>query len=129
MSEVTQAGEEMARRLSPAIGTTREIREALSLVHRHGVTYSRIQEQWCDEAMSDRRTKALEHREALLERRIRQLIESLPHADANDRGNGGEWRVEFGGDPRGCTVKIIPPDGWRNLANNWDGESIGWGDV
>lgn len=125
MAQVTNKGSKIAWRLNPAIGTTREIEETCSLIHRHAVTYSRIQEVWCNDELTDTQSGRLEHREKLLERRITDLVESLPHADANEHGQGGAWRVRFSGDPRGNTVRIIPPDGWSYLHDNWDGESIG----
>ena len=55
--------------------------------------------------------KWLDKRDAELERRITELVESLPHTDMGAIG------VEFMGDPRGSTVKLIMPDG-----NTWGWE-------
>lgn len=126
MPETTKAGWEIAWKMNPAIGTTPNIVETCSLIHRQARTYARIQERWCNEEMSDRTTARLEEREAQIEARIRALVESLPHADPPDsgNGNGGSWGVKFGGDPRGSTVKIVPPSGWERLADDWGREGI-----
>lgn len=83
--------------------------------------YSKIQERWCNEDMDDATRAEVTAREELLEKRIAALL--LPYGP----------RVEFGGDPRGCTVKLhfepkpgAPFDG-RKPANTWGGEESGYG--
>ncbi len=82
------------------------------LLCRHGATYSRLQEANCNgvgtyynedpkrfAARQERFEKALEHREELLEKRIRVIVAEL----------GAGFTVRFEGDPRGHTIKIILP--------------------
>ena len=108
MAQVTARGRFIAWELNPYMGTTSEIQEACSLIGRHAVSYSRIQELWCS---SERVNNVewlrnyYETREARLEARIADLVESLPHTD------NGPVRVEFEGDPRGSTVKLTLPNG------------------
>ena len=98
MAQVTARGRFIATKLNPYMGTTRQIQEACSLIGRHAMTYSHIQELWCV-------PNYYEAKEARLEARITDLVESLPHTD------NGPVRVEFTGDPRGSTVKLTLPDG------------------
>jgi uncharacterized protein YukE len=87
-----------------------DARHMADLLLRHGVTYSRLQEMSCngvgtwygESAASfakrqERFEKRLEHKESLLEKRIRQICESLGYV------------ASFGGDPRGHTVHVIIP--------------------
>lgn len=108
MAQVTARGRFIATKLNPHMGTTRQIQEACSLIGRHAVTYSHIQELWCgNERVNnvDWLRNYYEAKEARLEARITDLVESLPHTD------NGPVRVEFEGDPRGSTVKLTLPDG------------------
>lgn len=108
MVQVTARGRFIAWELNPYMGTTSEIQEACSLIGRHAVSYSRIQELWCG---SERVNNVewlrnyYETKEARLEARIADLVESLPHTD------NGPVRVKFEGDPRGSTVKLTLPNG------------------
>lgn len=102
---VTQAGVKFARKLSYQIGTTDHIQRVCSLLHRHARTYDWIQEAWCSNEMPDRSVALLEEREEWLEARIRDLVQYLPDPDS------GPWKVEFSGDPRGYTVRLVAPDG------------------
>lgn len=102
---ITREGCRVAHKLNYQIGTSGTSQRVASLLHRHARTYDRIQEAWCSVEMSDRQTARLEAREAKLEARIRELVELLPQPD------GGSWRVEFSGDPRGYTVRLVAPDG------------------
>lgn len=120
MPEVTRKGEELASKLNPAIGTTREIRETCSLIARHAQTHGHIQEMWCSVEMSDRQTARVEARETNLERRITALVDSLPETDE------GPFKVKFGGDPSGYTVKIIAPGSLaRRMHDDWGQDGIG----
>lgn len=102
---ITERGRRFARKLNSQIGTTAEIERACSLLHRHARTYDWIQEAWCSDEMSDRRVKALEAKEEWLKRRISELVQMLPEPDS------GPWKVEFSGDPRGYTVRLVTVDG------------------
>ena len=86
---------------------------AASLITRHAVTHSRIQEDRCNGTPGglqpqDRFLIAQEVWEARTEKRDAQ-IESLITRAAEKLDN--VERVEFSGDPRGSTVKIITQDG------------------
>ena len=105
MSEETNKGRKLAGRIERYVGYTTGIAETCSLISRHAQTYDRIQELWCNEEMSDRRRELLERKEAQLEARIRTLVGELPGWD--DENQRGEWRVRFGGDPRGATVVLV----------------------
>ena len=85
-----------------------EARKLALLILRHALTYERIQVAWCNEEMSDRRTRYMEHREELLEKRIRAIVSEL-----------GLAGVTFSGDPRGATVKVLLPSG---KTNDWGHE-------
>lgn len=117
MATITERGRFIAWELNPYMGTTSEIQEACSLIGRHAVSYSRIQELWCS---SERVNNVewlrnyYETKEARLEARIADLVESLPHTD------NGPVRVEFEGDPRGSTVKLLTPSGKVIAADEMD---------
>ncbi len=102
---VTERGRKFAWKLNAQIGTTYEIEQVASLLHRHARTYDWIQEAWCSDDMGDRRRVALEAREERLEARIRDLVGYLPAPDS------GPWTVQFSGDPRGYTVRLVTVDG------------------
>ncbi len=85
-----------------------------ALLCRHGVTYSRLQEDNCNgvgtyynepPASFAKRQAAfearVEHREQLLEKRIAAIVAEL----------GPGFGVHFQGDPRGNTIKIKLPSG------------------
>jgi hypothetical protein len=117
MAQVTARGRFIAWELNPYMGTTSEIQEACSLIGRHAVSYSRIQELWCSSERvcnTDWLRESYEKREASLEARILDLVESLPHTD------NGPVRVEFQGDPRGSTVKLLTPSGKVIAADEMD---------
>lgn len=71
--------------------------EVLSCISRSAVTYSRIQEAWCSQEMSERTTKALERREMLLEKNMQKLAAAI------------DMQVSFEGDPRGYVVRLRDP--------------------
>lgn len=48
MADTTKVGDELAWKLNPAIGTTRQIRETCALIHRHAVTLHRLAEESCN---------------------------------------------------------------------------------
>lgn len=117
MATITERGRFIAWELNPYMGTTSEIQEACSLIGRHAVSYSRIQELWCSDERAcnvDWLREYYEKREASLEARILDLVESLPWtAD-------GPVTVEFQGDPRGATVKLLTPRGKVIAADEMD---------
>jgi len=82
----------------------------------YGVTYARIQERACNGHQTpsgDWDEKAAlrdERKETDIENKVRLLCEQF------------DCKVIFGGDPRGNTVKIVPPDGYTN---DWGREGIG----
>jgi hypothetical protein len=124
MPEITVRGRKLARKLNPAIGTTYAIEETCSLIARHAVTHHHLQEALCngfrdyrgnwDEKASARAEK----QDAQLEARITRLVENLPHTDE------GAITVKFGGDPRGCTVKLVMPGELAKLHDDWGQEGI-----
>lgn len=119
-TQTTVKGRELANRLAPAIGVSYEINQVCSLIARHARTYSHIQEMWCSVEMSDRRTRYWEHRESLLESRIRLLVAQLPLPV----GTVQAIAVLFSGDPRGVVVKLVMPEPWTRLHDDWGREGV-----
>lgn len=117
MATVTAPGRDLANRVAryyfggrlPTI--TEE--ETFSLINRQAVTYSRIQEVWCNVDMSDRQwlVEHYESKEARIEHRIATLVDSLPEATDPTTGEGFRFTVQFDGDPRGWTVRLIGLNG------------------
>ena len=93
-------------------------RRTAELLCRHSKTYARVQVNLCNgvewdarfdtnESFARRRDAQQEYarkRDAQLEKRIRTLVAEL----------GEGFSVVLGGDPRGCTVKLIVPSGKTN---------------
>jgi hypothetical protein len=108
---VTNKGRELADKLGRYTGWTFGISETCSLICRHATTYNRIQELWCNEAMSDKATARLEAKEARLEARIDSLVRDLPDGEVHVMGSDELVRMSpkarFDGDPRGYTVRIV----------------------
>lgn len=79
-------------------------------------SYTRIQERWCSEDMSQipGREEATKRLEKSLEEKIRAYAKGLP----NVKG------VKFTGDPRGYCVRLMLEDG---RYNTWGGAEDGWG--
>lgn len=102
---VTKKGLVLADKLGRYVGWAPGISETCSLICRHATTYDRIQVMWCNDEMSDARTARVEKREAQIEERIRHLVAMLPETD------DGPFRVQFDGDPRGYTTRLLTPDG------------------
>ena len=112
---ITNIGRKLAHEIDPkgeAFGLNEQ--EILSRIHRLAVTYTRIQELWCNEEMSERRTAYLQRREAQIENRIKAHAAKLP----------GVTVVKFDGDPRGYVVKLMLASGHYNT---WGGTEEGWG--
>ena len=108
---ITEAG----RKLQEELGYFGEHAASVcSLLHRHAVTYTKIQERWCGEEMNHAKREALEAKEARLEAAIRALVADMPCLTA----------VRFTGDPRGFCVKVFRTDGNHNT---WGGKEEGWG--
>lgn len=106
----TKKGRELASLLNPSMGTTHEILETCSLICRHAATIARLAEKDCNEGL----TPAELRRDERAMQTIRALVMDLPHVF------GERIRVEFQGDPRGPTVKLIIPDG---RGESWFGDS------
>ena len=104
MPSETRRGYALAERINRALGNNDYIVELCSLLARRARAYSTIQEIWCNVELSERATRRLELKESRIEQLITEGVAKLP-APAN-----GQWRVEFEGDPRGNTVKLITPD-------------------
>lgn len=119
MTITTDAGDKLAMKLNPAIGTTLEIRKTCALIHRQAATYDLIQERWCNDDMGDKARARLEAKESRIEARITELVGDLPHTDE------GPIEIKFGGDPRGYTVKLVMPGSLEKLHNDWGREGIG----
>lgn len=109
-----------------AFGYSSEMVAICSVLARHATTYHRIQEIWCSVEMTERQVRHLEHREEMLERRIRALADELTkEIRANNPDiNFGEIEVLFSGDPRGSTVKLKMPDGFTYLHDAWDKSGV-----
>ena len=101
----TKKGYALADKLGAHVGWTNGITETCSKLTRAASSYSTIQERWCCEEMTDERTAQLEKRETALEALIGSLVQDLPHTD------DGPFVVQFSGDPRGHTVRLVAPDG------------------
>jgi serine phosphatase RsbU (regulator of sigma subunit) len=98
-------------------GETTNIAESLRLANllcRHGKTYARLQEANCNgvgsyanepiERFNKRQArfeKELEHKEQLIERRVKAICKEL----------GEGFEPVFEGDPRGFSIKIKVPSG------------------
>lgn len=76
---------------------------------RHGTTYARYQEDWCNVEMSEEETTRREAREGRLEARIAELCEPF------------DVQPVFGGDPRGHTIKLKMPSGFTD---DWGKEGL-----
>lgn len=130
MPNITAKGRELASKLNPAIGTTREIMEACSLIARHATTHHALSELLCNggtystetrdvpDDVRDRRIEWAERRTDAIESRICDLVISLPNTD------DGPFHARFSGDPRGVTVKLTAPDEWTHLYDCFGNEGI-----
>jgi hypothetical protein len=118
MPNVTKQGRELATKLNPFLGTTMEIEETCSLIARHAATYQAIQELWCNDHMSARRTAYVSKREEQIKRRIVALAESLHHTDE------GPIRARFSGDPRGWCVQLVLPGSLAAHHEGWGRDGI-----
>ena len=104
MRSITAKGRELATLLNPSMGTTHAILVTCSLICRHATTIARLAEVDCNKGLTPSQIRQDKRAEEL----IRSLVMDLPHVD------GQPIRVEFQGDPRGATVKLIMPDGRGN---------------
>lgn len=105
MPTITKRGRDLARCLAPFIGESDRVPQICSLIARLARTHCRLQEISCSD---HELTPAEQKREAQIEARIRQLVASLPERIDSPHGKG-TLSVEFQGDPRGYTVKIVVP--------------------
>lgn len=119
--KVTSKGRELAGKLLPSIGMTHEIGLICSSICRLATEYCRLQEQACNGYQDargnwdERATLRAEAKEDKIEKQIRALCERLPLVD------GKPIQPDFGGDPRGATVKLVMPDG---RYDDWGKEGI-----
>jgi len=113
---VTAPGRELADKLLPYLGMTRQILQTCSLIARHGRTHGRLMELQCHRELTPRE----QSKEAWLEDRIEHLAGLLPHTDA------GPIVARCSGDPRGYTVKLILPLCLRAY-DTWGGPEDGLG--
>jgi hypothetical protein len=110
----TKKGYELFNSFRGVFGYDDDIIAICSVLARHAVTYQRIQERWCNEEMSDRKVRMLEHREELLEKRIQKLADELCAVIKEHNPEITDFEridVLFSGDPRGATVTLefVPP--------------------
>lgn len=126
MTEVTNKGRELALQLSPVIGTTRTIQTTCSLIARQATSHHRLQEQACNgyadasgnwSEVAEQRANQAEY---VCEERIRELAGKLPEWQEDD-GKQGPFGVTFGGDPRGCTVKLTGPE---SVYDSWGRDGV-----
>lgn len=124
MTQITAKGRELAD--NAHLGDDRRVLETCSLICRAAITYERVQEDRCNghpacssptlpaatitklQEVFEERT---EKRDEQLSKRIKELALTLP----------GVKGVNLGGDPRGCTVKLLFVDG---RSDDWEGESV-----
>lgn len=85
----------------------------LQRILRYGATYHGIQERECNGYANTDWGRAQEARDKDKARRMEAKLRSETKSFGAD--------VTFGGDPRGCTVKIVVPDGYTN---DWGKEGI-----
>jgi hypothetical protein len=91
------------------------IQKQAELLMRYGVTLHRLAEELCNGYQDwqgnwdEKRTQAAEKKQARIELRAQEAAERI----------GG--KVITGGDPRGCVLKVIFPDGYTN---DWGREGI-----
>jgi hypothetical protein len=126
----TKRGRELANILAKSIGIPDGIFDTCSLLCRHAKTYAALQEGQCNGhpamgepdipikvagRLQDEYAAWLTKREAQIEKRISELVASLPPTDA------GPIVVRFSGDPRGCCVTLLMPDG---NVDNWARDGI-----
>lgn len=124
MANTTVPGDALAMKLNPYMGTTYEIRETCALINRAAVTYNSLQERMCDydagahikditraDEARERWAAWADERNDRLERLITRHVESLPWGEDPTTGERFQFRVEFQGDPRGWTTRLIGLNG------------------
>ncbi len=103
MAFVTRRGKELQQQIEKFVGISDEILEICSLVARHAATHRRLQEAQCNRELRPSEVR----KERQIEERIRTLVGRLPPLPPLDSGK--RIAVEFSGDPRGYTVKLVVP--------------------
>lgn len=83
---------------------------------RYGASYHSVQERHCNgdcpyPHLPTRAGGENCSKEMALEIKMLEIVKSW----------GSDFAIKFGGDPRGCTVKIVVPDGYTN---DWGREGI-----
>lgn len=107
----TQAREMIGRYVNRYCGTTADITATIAQLNSAARRYSKIQERWCNEEMTDATRAKVERTEAQLEASIQSLVQDLPQPEVPTTYERGQWRTTFQGDPRGRTVYLTAPDG------------------
>lgn len=118
---ITRKGTELAWKLAPSIGYSRDIANTCSLICRHATTYARLQEMSCNghpaqeywptlpvdklNKLQDKWDAYIEKREQQIVARLTELVQELPDIE------GAPIDISFQGDPRGATVKLVLYDG------------------
>ena len=136
---ITRKGHEFSYILAPMFwpldwDAWQAVEQTCSLIVRHAVTHKRLAEESCNghplqgaypPVLIERMNKLqeewdarIEKRTAQIEKRITDLIDSLPMTPT------GKLGAYFGGDPRGCTVQISLPPGQEKHSNSWSGNYI-----
>lgn len=125
--KITSKGQRMAENLRRWIGDEPETLRTLSRIGRLAATHQRLAEAECSVEMTERQAARHARRVEALEATIRRLVATLPRALAVPRSGAPAdlsepsglvpVGVDFGGDPRGYTVKLIVPD--PSAGNTW----------
>lgn len=115
------------RMMQEFTGAPLQTKRVAELMLRHAKTHGRLAEMSCNghpaqgsptipieriNKLQDKWDAYIDKREAQIERRIKELAESIG------------CRVKFGGDPRGYTVRVFFPSG---KYNTWGGSDEGYG--
>lgn len=115
----TKNGRKLAKTLEPLIGSSNQIQHFCSKICRWAVTHHRLAEDECNIAFDDEGQKLFDERVEIIEQRITALVARLPETAE------GPLTVEFQGDPRGATVKLLVNNMKRHPSyNGWALEAI-----
>jgi hypothetical protein len=113
---------ELSRKLAPAIGYTSAIDVTCSRICRAAATLQRLAEEECNghpaqgyahstpeawarvERLQTKWEERIERETEQVTRRFHSLVADLPHTDC------GPFKGEPVGDPRGCSLLIVPED-------------------
>lgn len=108
---MTKHGAELAATLTKRNAVEpKTVLETCSLICRHAATIKRLAEAYCNRELSTDEKE----RDRMCEARIRELVKALIEAGCKQVTG-----VEFQGDPRGATVKLIVND---HSGDSWGGD-------